>query len=332
MARSCAKKRGKPNARVKVLVFDYQNRKMTECARVPDEAAAAKDLMLVLHSDEMPSIVPAFNFPLETVRDCLDLDETIRYATYEGFDFLSLVRMERVADRIELREYNVYISRAYLVVVLPDEQGEADRELRSAIIREVQYRKDSHANRIAIYYGILHALLASYSSELEALEDEMEALLEAVAVDVGSRDFAEIYRKRKAAYTSKKLLRAMSMTAGQILQDENGLLDRRRKNSFANCDARFQKLYGYAQDLYELSGQLLTTYDSRVTLKTNEIVNKLTLITLFFGPLTVITGIYGMNFAFMPELKWRFGYPFAIAVMAAVSLALYAILKRKKWM
>ena len=96
-------------------------------------------------------------------------------------------------------------------------------------------------------------------------------------------------------------------------------------------DTRLKKLYDFAASLYELGNELIYTYDSKLTIKTNDTVNKLTLIMLFFAPLTVITGIYGMNFDIMPELRWSFGYPFVLGLMVAISVLLYLSLKKKKW-
>jgi magnesium transporter len=64
----------------------------------------------------------------------------------------------------------------------------------------------------------------------------------------------------------------------------------------------------------------------------NKSINKLTVITLFFAPLTFIAGIYGMNFVYMPELNWKLGYPASLGVMAAVCVVLFAIMKKNKWM
>jgi magnesium transporter len=134
------------------------------------------------------------------------------------------------------------------------------------------------------------------------------------------------------AYTAKKQLRALSYLGEQILIDENGLLDKRQIRYFRNIYTRLKKLYDFAESLYDLGGELLHTYDSKLTIKTNEIINKLTIITLFFGPLTVITGIYGMNFEFMPELSWPAGYPLALLFMTVVCVAIYLTMKRKKWL
>lgn len=57
----------------------------------------------------------------------------------------------------------------------------------------------------------------------------------------------------------------------------------------------------------------------------------LTLFSAFFLPVTFIAGIYGMNFAFMPELRWRLGYPLILGMMLSVSLGIYAWMRKKGW-
>jgi magnesium transporter len=62
----------------------------------------------------------------------------------------------------------------------------------------------------------------------------------------------------------------------------------------------------------------------------NESINKLTVLTLFVGPVSVVTGIYGMNFTNMPELKWYYGYPAVILLIILICAIIYFILKKKK--
>jgi magnesium transporter len=58
----------------------------------------------------------------------------------------------------------------------------------------------------------------------------------------------------------------------------------------------------------------------------------LTVFSVFFMPVTLIVGIYGMNFKWMPELEWRYGYPAVMVIMAAVTLAIYLWFRRNRWM
>lgn len=80
----------------------------------------------------------------------------------------------------------------------------------------------------------------------------------------------------------------------------------------------------------ENANQLMTTYLSISEQKNNEVVRLLTIFSAFFLPLTFIVGVYGMNFDFMPELKWRLGYPFAITLMLVIVLVIFIWFRRRK--
>ena len=77
---------------------------------------------------------------------------------------------------------------------------------------------------------------------------------------------------------------------------------------------------------------MLDIYLSSVSNRMNEVMKVLTIIATIFIPLTLIAGIYGMNFQYMPELGWRFGYPFALGMMAVVAVGLLFFFRRKGWL
>ncbi|MEG3066514.1 CorA family divalent cation transporter [Acetomicrobium sp.] len=82
----------------------------------------------------------------------------------------------------------------------------------------------------------------------------------------------------------------------------------------------------------DMSSSLLDIYLSSISNKTNEIMKVLTIIATIFIPLTLIAGIYGMNFKYMPELGWKYGYPLVLAVMLVIGIGMVVYFKRKKWM
>jgi magnesium transporter len=76
---------------------------------------------------------------------------------------------------------------------------------------------------------------------------------------------------------------------------------------------------------------MLDLYLSSVSNKMNEIMKVLTIISTTFIPLSFLTGLYGMNFKYMPELDWRWGYPAVIVVMVSVIASFLVFFKRRKW-
>ena len=75
----------------------------------------------------------------------------------------------------------------------------------------------------------------------------------------------------------------------------------------------------------------LDAYLTAVSNRLNETMKRLTVIGAVFAALTVITGVYGMNFDVMPELHWKYGYPMIWAVMLAVTAGLIWYFKKKEW-
>jgi len=82
----------------------------------------------------------------------------------------------------------------------------------------------------------------------------------------------------------------------------------------------------------EMIDELKDNYISYNTYRMNKIISVLTLISAVFLPLTLITGIYGMNFEIMPELKWDIGYYLSLALMLVISTAMLGFFKYKGWM
>ena len=87
----------------------------------------------------------------------------------------------------------------------------------------------------------------------------------------------------------------------------------------------------YSQILEDVNN-LMGLYMSFSAQKTNEVMKVLTVFSVFFMPLTFIVGIYGMNFEFMPELKWTFGYPLVLMLMIVVATGIYLWFRKKNWL
>jgi magnesium transporter len=91
-----------------------------------------------------------------------------------------------------------------------------------------------------------------------------------------------------------------------------------------------QKLSLSFDETHDDSANLSTIYLSIVSLKTNDVMKLLTIFSVFFMPLTFLAGIYGMNFEFMPELRWKLGYPLILLVMLLISAVIFWWFKRRR--
>ncbi len=112
--------------------------------------------------------------------------------------------------------------------------------------------------------------------------------------------------------------------------NENKFIRRGNEKYFSGIGTRFKKLYDFVASLGELVSQIQNSYDSAVSMRESETSERLTLLAGMVAPLTVITGIYGMNFAFMPELHWKWSYPVVLAAMVVIEIIFYFRLRKRK--
>lgn len=95
---------------------------------------------------------------------------------------------------------------------------------------------------------------------------------------------------------------------------------------------RLDRYLGAVRNLQEVVSQLREAYQSQLSIQQNELMKLFTLVTAVFLPLTLLTGWYGMNFAHIPELTWRYGYPAAIVVSVVIVVLLLWRFKKKHWL
>jgi magnesium transporter len=157
--------------------------------------------------------------------------------------------------------------------------------------------------------------LSNKISEIERtifLKDHRNVLLE------------ELYYIKSQSRILKKVLH---ITQSVIEQSANNFIA-----SFQYQDIKDEllNLLTYNEESVENSNQLMNTYLSISDQKNNEVVRLLTIFSAFFLPLTFIAGVYGMNFDFMPELKWKVGYYFSICLMILVVVVIYIWFRKKR--
>ena len=120
--------------------------------------------------------------------------------------------------------------------------------------------------------------------------------------------------------------------AQELEENENGFFQEENLRYFHMFSNRMARLYDTASSLRDYTMQLSDLYQSQIDLKQNRIMTILTVVTTIFMPLTLITGWYGMNFTYMPELDSPYGYPVIIVVALVIADASLLYFKKKKWL
>jgi magnesium transporter len=182
-------------------------------------------------------------------------------------------------------------------------------------------------------YAIFDAAADSYFPILDVMAERMDALEDRVlAGDGGRESLREMLAIKRELLELRRVLGPMRDVANALLRRPNEMID-------DQVEPYFQDLYDHLVrilDQLDLYRDLLASVlDARLTVTSNSlnaIMKRLTAITVILMVPTMIAGIYGMNFEYMPELEWPLGYPFALGLMLLAVIGSIVYFRRRDWL
>ena len=181
-------------------------------------------------------------------------------------------------------------------------------------------------------YALIDAIVDHYFVILEALGDKMEDL-EAELLDVPTRGTVEIIHemKQEMIYMRKHIWPIREIING-LVKSESPLIQEQMHVYFRDVYDHTIQIIDTIESYRDILAGMLDIYLSNVSNKMNEVMKVLTIIATIFIPITFVAGIYGMNFKFMPELEWRWGYVMVWAIIVVVAGIMIGFFKKKQWL
>ncbi len=174
---------------------------------------------------------------------------------------------------------------------------------------------------------VMSRIFQTYDAPLKHLSDKVDNIEKIIFLRNFSRiSLEDLYFHKSKTRVIKKLLQISQGVLNQIKFRDA------QQTAFQDVkDRLFGLILGYEETM-ENSVNLLNTYLSINSRKTNDVMKLLTIFSAFFLPLTFIVGVYGMNFKYMPELLWKNGYYYALSLMALVCIAIFIWFRKRKIM
>ena len=227
------------------------------------------------------------------------------------------------------QQISFFIGERYLISLHPSLAMSIDRMLSQD--GSVLLKKSPGHIALKVMYisaGFYQESLLEFETQLSVLEDEL--------VDNGT----DTLMKRIIGYRSRllKMRRVFNyhLAITQELQnfDYEHLPrnDEDTEHAINDVHERFERLYSLTNMYYEICSDLIDGYMSLSSHQLNLTMQVLTVITAIFVPLSFLAGLYGMNFTYMPELTYRYGYFVLLGVMAVIALGLVWLFRRKRWL
>lgn len=276
------------------------------------------------------SITDSISIHPLVVEDILNVEQRAKMEEYDGYIYLVLKMFHLgKADEIIPEQVSIILSKNYVVTFQEGVEGDTFQEIRSRIRNNKGIINSMTSDYLV--YSIIDSIIDSYFTILEVFGDRIERLEEELVNNPQKRTLTEIYRIKREMLYIRKSIWPLREAISRLERGESELVSR-------NTHLYLRDVYDHTINVLDtietyrdmLSG-MIDIYLSSISNRLNETMKYLALISTIFIPMTFIASIYGMNFEFMPELKWIGGYPFALGVMAVVGLGFLIYFKLKKW-
>lgn len=255
--------------------------------------------------------------------------DSVHFESYVNYDVISFSFFEWKNSQMVFEKIYLYFSKNYVIFVC-----DQNDTLFKSVTSDIQLHEDKQPNGIDtltyIYFKMLDHILSEMFVSLEHFETAIAEEELSLLKTAGDYDFEKIIQMKTISFEARRQLRLLTYISEQILSNDNDLIDEEYLKYFKNISAKTNRLYEFGSSLNDKSAHLMDLYTTNVSERSNNFLNKLTVFTAFATPITVLSGIYGMNFANIPELKLKYGYFILLAVMACIWGLIYYLLKKAK--
>jgi magnesium transporter len=272
-----------------------------------------------------------FRFHPLAVEDCIS--KNIHPPKIDDFDDYLFIIVHGInyhidSEVVETTELALFLGKNYVVT----SHNVPMRSISSMLDR---IRKDGRIMRRGadfLAHDIIDTLVDNIMPTIEEM-DEKNDQLEAEALHEPKREtLMSIMQLKRSILALTRVILPQREIVNRLSRGEYALISERAQIYYRNIYDHLVRIEMLTLGLRDMAESVLSTYLSSVSNRMNEVMKMLTLIATIFIPLTFIAGIYGMNFANMPELGWKYGYFIILIVMAVIGISLVVYFRRKSWL
>jgi len=283
------------------------------------------DLQLIERMGEIFGLHPLF------MEDFMNTDQRPGYVDGETYNalILKMLRYDEGAKNITSEQFTLVLGSHY-VLTLQEQPGDVFSPVRERI--RMKKRRIRLNDNDYLAYVLLDTIVDNYMIVIESIGRQIEELEGKLFGDQDKKVVEEIYRLKTELSFLRKSVRPVKEIMFQIMKSDRSFFREKHRSYLRDLN----DLVTQATDAIELySGMIsdhLNIYSTNVNNRINSVMKVLTIFASIFIPLTFIAGIYGMNFRYMPELEFRYGYLVFWIVVAGIAIGLLFYFRRKRWL
>jgi magnesium transporter len=237
---------------------------------------------------------------------------------------------EETEGELVFEQVSLLLGSHYVITIQEDSATDVFEPIRKRLREGRGNARFMRSDYLA--YTLIDAVVDQYFPLSEELGESIESMEEEVLTAPSRDKLEKIHEFRQALAQLRRAVWPTREVLARLLRDESGLIAEKTKPFLRDCLDHVLAIVDLLESYRDITSSFMDLYVSSLTMRTNEIVRVLTIISSIFIPLTFIVGLYGMNFTNMPELHWEFGYPAVVIIMLAVAIGMILFFKRKNWL
>ncbi len=266
-----------------------------------------------------------------TLEDILDTSQRPKMEDFDKYLFieLNMLSWDENQPLIESQQVSLILGENYVVTFQEHEKGVFDpvrKRIREGKSRLTRQRGDYLA------YSLIDAIVDHYFIVLENLGEQIEFLEEELVTDPDPGTLQSIHELKRELIFLRKSVWPLREVIGALERGESALFQESTLIYLRDVYDHTIQIIDTVETFRDMVSGMLDIYLSSVSNRMNEVMKVLTIIATVFIPLSFLVGLYGMNFNYMPELQWKWGYFGVWGVIILVVVGMLTYFRRKKWL
>ena len=269
-----------------------------------------------------------FNLHSLLIEDILS-DHQPKAEEFDEHLFFTMKMLHSIQDgKIDYEQISFVLGKDYLLS-FQEKEGDNFGAFRERIKQSSGRVRAMKADYLL--YRLVDIIVDNYYSILDEVGQQIETVEDDVYKNPTSKEFQKIQKIKKELIYLRKALYPLRDALSKLTKDETGFIERSTLRFFGDVYDHVVHLIDSLDTYKDLTSSLMDIHINTMNTRMNEVMKVLTVISTIFIPLTFIVGIYGMNFDFMPELRYYWGYPTVMLTMAFIVFGMIRYFKYKKW-
>jgi len=330
----------KKDEKVRIHVIDYDEENFHEqelpsveaCVRFRDKPTVTWINIDGVHNVQvLEKLGECFGLHRLVMEDIMNTDQRPKIEDYGEYLYIVLKMLSagRNGETV-IEQTSIILGTNYVISFQEGIEGDVFNLIRERIRSGKGRIRKTGADYLA--YSLIDAIVDNYFVILEKFGDKIEVLEAELIERPTQKTVQRIYQLKRELIFLRNAVWPLREVVSSLGKNESPQVKDTTVPYMRDVYDHVIHIIDSVDIYREMLSGMLDMYLSSVSNRLNEVMKVLTMIATIFMPLTFVAGLYGMNFKFMPELEWHYGYPFSLAIMVVITIFMLIYFKRKKWM